>query len=118
MSTAEFGVFSACDPLLGSAWRSEHLCSGFGLPRPACPESIEACVEQRSRARALAAVCNAPDAQARSHPAAPRAAASEQAWLASSLSRYSRDARPRFLPTALASMLTDSKAPMWSETSK
>ena len=50
-------------------------------------------------------------------PAASRAAASEQAWLASSLSRHRRDAPPSCLLTASICNSTTPKAPIWNETS-
>ena len=53
---------------LGSAWRSEHCFSDFGLPRPARPESIEACDRAAKPGARAAAVRNVPDAQAHSRP--------------------------------------------------
>ena len=101
-----------------SAWRSEHLCSDFGLPRPARPESIEACDRAaKPGARALAAVRNAPDAQPFT-PAAPRAV--QQASFGKQLA-YLATATTRCRTSLLTASMcngTTQKAPIWRETSK
>ena len=79
--------------------------------------AVEACVEQRSRPRALAAVRNAPDAQARPRPPL-RERYSEQALFANLLTRWRRDAAPKFLQAASRCNRTTPTATDMSETSK
>ena len=101
------------DPLLGSAWRSElawlgvarseHLCtSGFRDRRGR--RALRRAIEQQGRARALAAVRNVPDAQARPRPSLRERLAAQA--LACKLTRHSRDAAPRCFATARVSPRT------------